>query len=59
MSKFIDVKLNLTHINQVLIDFKVIYEILTKQYSTFQDNTKNFNKFSKFPLEFLEIFAIL
>jgi hypothetical protein len=29
-SIFIDVKLNLTNINQVLIDFKVTYEILTK-----------------------------
>jgi hypothetical protein len=37
-SIFIDVKLKLTNVNQVLIDFKVIYEILTKDYSKFLVN---------------------
>ena len=39
--------LNLTNKNQGLKDFNVIYEILTKNYSRFQVNIKNFNKFSK------------
>jgi hypothetical protein len=30
---FIEVKLKLKNINQILIDLKVIYEILTKDYS--------------------------
>jgi hypothetical protein len=34
-SIFIDVKLKLTNVNQVLIDFIVTYEILTKDYSRF------------------------
>jgi hypothetical protein len=34
-SIFIDIKLKLTNVNQVLIDFKVIYEIFTKDYSKF------------------------
>jgi hypothetical protein len=35
-SIFVDVKKNLTNINQVLIDFKEIYEYLTKDYSRFK-----------------------
>jgi hypothetical protein len=34
-SIFIDFMLNLTNVNQVLIDFIVNYEILTKDYSRF------------------------
>jgi hypothetical protein len=32
---FIDIKLKLTNVNQVLIDFIVIYEIFTKDYLRF------------------------
>jgi hypothetical protein len=35
-SIFIDDRFKLTNVNQVLVDFKVIYEILTKDYSRFK-----------------------
>jgi hypothetical protein len=41
---FIEVKLKLKNINKVLIDFKVMYEILTKDYSRLKVNIMNFNK---------------
>jgi hypothetical protein len=48
-SILIDVKKNLTNVNQVLNDFKVIYDSLTKYYIRFQVNIENFNKFSRIP----------
>jgi hypothetical protein len=41
--------LNLTNIDQVLNDFKVIYGILTKNYLRFQVNIENFYKFQMIP----------
>jgi hypothetical protein len=40
----------LTNINEILKDFNVICEIKTNYYSRCQDNTKDFNNFSKIPL---------
>jgi hypothetical protein len=40
----------LTNINSILKELNVFNEILTNYYSRYQDNTKDFNKFSKIPI---------
>jgi hypothetical protein len=55
----IDVKLSLTDINQVLKDFNVKYEILTKNYYSFQDSIKNFKKMSKFHINLSKSIILL
>jgi hypothetical protein len=40
----------LPNINQILKDLNVIYEIFTDYYSRYQDNTEDFNNFSKITL---------
>jgi hypothetical protein len=49
-SILIDFMLILSNINTILKDVIAIYEILTNYYSRYQDNTKNFNNVSNFPL---------
>jgi hypothetical protein len=46
----VDDKLKLTNVNQMFIDFKIFYEILTKDCSKFLVIIMNFNKFSKIRL---------